>query len=102
MENQYKLEEFGIDLHKIMMQEDEKRKYDEIPSRIRRDFGLPEKIGSYEIDFKKVRKRDVSKKKTRPLWSGQDVLPDQLDHSKSLSVIDHINSIRVWPDGFTG
>lgn len=70
MENQFKLEEFDNALHKILMQEDEKRQHDEIPHKIRRDFGLPEKIGSYEIDFEKVRIRDVSKKKTRPLWSG--------------------------------
>jgi len=33
------------------------------------------------------------------MWSGQDVMPVQLDESKSLWVIEHINDIRVWPTG---
>lgn len=102
MENLFIHQEFEMALHKILMMEDKQRKHDEIPHKIRKDFGLPEKIGSYDIDFNKVRMQDVSKKKKRPIWSGQDVLPDLLDHSKSLDIIDHINSIRVWPEGFTG
>ena len=33
------------------------------------------------------------------MWSGQDVMPIQLDESKSSWVIEHINDIRVWPTG---
>lgn len=36
------------------------------------------------------------------MWSGQDVMPIQLDESKSTWVIDHINGIRVWPVGPRG
>ena len=41
-------------------------------------------------------------KKLSPHWSGQDVLPIQLDHKKSLFVIDHLNNHRVWPAGLSG
>jgi hypothetical protein len=30
------------------------------------------------------------------------VLPDHLDYKKSLRIIDSINSVRVWPSGFSG
>ena len=36
------------------------------------------------------------------MWSGQDVMPIQLDESKSFWVIEHINDIRVWPVGVRG
>ena len=48
---------------------------DEIPGDIRREFNLPEKMGIFEINFSQVRKDDISRKKQKPLWSGQDVIP---------------------------
>ena len=36
-------------------------------------------------------------KKRRPMWSGQDVMPDKLDYATSLKVIENLNGIRVWP-----
>ena len=59
-------------------------------------------MGVYEIDFQAIRKDDISYKRLRPLWSGQDVLREKLDNAKSLSVVDHISSHRVWPNGFPG
>ena len=56
-------------------------------------------MGLYEIDFNKIREYDVSFKKQKPLWSGLDVLRDRLDEEKSLWVVQHLNFIRVWPEG---
>lgn len=36
------------------------------------------------------------------MWSGQDVLRDQMDKSSSLWVVDHLNMIRIWPNGVFG
>lgn len=36
-------------------------------------------------------------KKRRPMWSGQDVIPDKLDYATSIKVVEHLNNIRVWP-----
>ena len=88
-----------------MMDEDRhegKDHKDEIPEEIKKKFNLPEKMGIYEINFNQIRREENSFKKLTPHWSGQDVLPMQLDHKKSLSVIDHLNSHRVWPLGIHG
>jgi hypothetical protein len=37
-----------------------------------------------------------------PIWSGQDVLPDKLDHEKSTIILDLINVYRTWPKGIWG
>jgi hypothetical protein len=37
-----------------------------------------------------------------PKWSGQDVLPDHLDYSKSQVIVDEFGWIRVWPTGLYG
>lgn len=75
---------------------------DEIPKAVREEFDLPDKLGMYEINFVKIRKNDISAKKQKTTWSGQDVLRDGLDYSKSVSVVETINKIRVWPLGFFG
>lgn len=36
------------------------------------------------------------------MWSGQDILPDRLNYKSSLWIADHINSVRVWPEGLAG
>ena len=36
------------------------------------------------------------------MWSGQDVLPLQLDEAKSDWVITMVNANRVWPPGLHG
>jgi hypothetical protein len=36
---------------------------DEIPSLIRKKYGLPDKLGMYEIDYNKLRNDDISYKK---------------------------------------
>lgn len=52
----------------------------------------------FNINFPEIRKQDAAKKRNRPLWSGQDVLPDNLDASKSAFLLTHLNSIRIWPE----
>lgn len=37
-------------------------------------------MGIYEIDFDKIRSDDIQYKKQLPIWSGQDVLRDKIDH----------------------
>lgn len=49
---------------------------DEIPIEIRQEFALPKKMEYYEVNFSEIRKNDTSRKRNRPMWSGQDVLPD--------------------------
>jgi hypothetical protein len=70
-------------LHNIFEQDKEKgRNYDqdEIPDAIRKKYGLPKPMGKYEVDFDKIRNGDINLKKQLPVWSGQDVLMDKLDH----------------------
>ena len=43
---------------------------DEIPTAIKDEFDLPDKLGMYEINFFKIRKNDVSFKKHKQTWSG--------------------------------
>jgi len=50
-------------IRKILAQPAERKKYDEIPKDVRHQFNLPVKMGIYNIDFKEVRKEDISKKK---------------------------------------
>lgn len=70
---------------------------------LRKEFQIPENIGKYELDFDYIRKTDYSKRKFRPVWSGQDVLPDVLNFEKSMACcIEKLNSIRVWPTGSHG
>ena len=96
-----KLERFQRAYQEIMDQPDE-RNEDQIPANLRKNFGIPEKMGIYEIDFQAIRKDDNSYKRCRPIWSGQDILREKLDNSKSLFVTDHISSHRVWPVGYAG
>jgi hypothetical protein len=56
---------------------------DEVPRKIREEFSMPDNLGEFEIDFEKIRLHDHSKKKFKPIWSGQDVFPDQLDFKQS-------------------
>ena len=53
----------------------------------------------YDLDFDFIRKQDYSKKKFRPIWSGQEVIPDVLNFEKSLEVVALLNRQRVWPQG---
>jgi hypothetical protein len=57
-------------------------------------------MGECEIDFDFVRKSDYSKRKFRPTWSGQDILPDALNFENSMPVVELLNATRVWPPGF--
>lgn len=75
---------------------------DEIPDEIRKELNLPENMKIYGVNFAEIRKMDANKKKTSPLWSGQDVLPQTLDVSKSLEVISMLNANRIWPTGIFG
>lgn len=67
---------------------------------MREQFDLPDKLGIYEINFTKIRKYDVEKKKQKTTWSGQDVLRDGLNNEKSIKVVNILNNIRVWPADF--
>ena len=71
---------------------------DEIPDNIRNEFHIPNDMNYFDMNFKKIQKRDASVKRLTPFWSGQDVLEMKLNHDKSLRIIDQINSIRVWPN----
>ena len=73
---------------------------DEIPKEVREEFDLPDKLGMYEINFTKIRRHDISFKKQKQIWSGQDVLRDGLDNEKAVLVTNTLNNIRVWPEGF--
>jgi hypothetical protein len=75
---------------------------DEIPFDVRRDLHLPQKMGIYEVNFDNVKLQDIDAKKQLPQWSGQDVLPDQLNELKSHWIIKQINRNRVWPTGMDG
>lgn len=44
--------------------------------------------------------RDKSKKRKRPWWSGQDVLEIGLNNELSSWVVERINGVRVWPQGW--
>lgn len=75
---------------------------DEIPQLLRKELELPENMEHFNIDFLEVRRKDAFRKKLRPVWSGQDVIPDSLNSSKSYSVVEQMNAIRVWPAGPRG
>lgn len=75
---------------------------DEIPDEIRKELNLPENMRIYGVNFAEIRRNDASKKKTKPLWSGQDVLPYTLDVPSSLTIIGLLNSNRIWPTGIFG
>lgn len=49
---------------------------DEVPRNIRQEFNFPDSLGEFEINFEKIRLHDHSRKKFKPIWSGQDVFPD--------------------------
>lgn len=100
----HQIEQFENNLHKIFEQDDEaeRKKLDEIPHALRHEFNFPAELNLLEIDFKEIRKLDATKKKTRPQWSGQDIIPDKLDHNKSMSILNTINEHRVWPLGILG
>lgn len=99
--HEHRVKEFEMALKRIV-DEDEKEKaavLDEVPVSLREELRLPEKMSIFGVNFNEVRKMDVSRKKWRPIWSGQDVIPDKLDFQKSTRVLDSLNSIRVWPTG---
>jgi hypothetical protein len=75
---------------------------DEVPRHIRQEFSFPDTLGEFEIDFEKIRLQDHSRKHFRPIWSGQDVFPDQLNFKDSMNPVKLISAVRVWPPGFHG
>ena len=72
---------------------------DEIPKELRNEFDIPDpdKMDGFQPDFFNIKRHDLQLKKRRPMWSGQDVIPDKLDFETSVKVVEHLNSIRVWP-----
>jgi hypothetical protein len=58
-------------------------KSSEIPRTLRDEFLIPEKMDGFAVDFGNIKKDDAQKKKLRPMWSGQDVMPDHLNFHKS-------------------
>lgn len=99
--DQKALNEFSDQLHEFFENEENRRrkKTDEIPKDLRAEFLIPEKMQGFQVDFGNIKKYDASRKKLRPMWSGQDVLPDHLNFEASAYVVSHLNSIRVWPSG---
>jgi hypothetical protein len=53
-----------------------------------------------QINFNEVIKKDCSRKRNTPLWSGQEVLAIGLNNELSEWVIERINAVRVWPKGW--
>ena len=97
------MEDFERQIHSIFAADENSReKPDEIPVNIRKEFDLPKQMEIYEVNFNQVRKFDASKKRNTPIWSGQDVIPDKLDASKSAIVCEILNKHRVWPLGIQG
>ena len=47
-------------------------------------------------------KKDISRKKKHPHWSGQEVLETGLNNELSAWVVKRINAVRVWPKGPLG
>ena len=85
-----------------ILAENEGSEEDEIPDMLRAELHLPKSMNFFEINFNAVRDKDAQTKRIRPMWSGQDVLPDNLDASKSIDILSQLNSIRVWPGGLSG
>ena len=75
---------------------------DEIPADIREELDLPKNLGKNQIDFDSVRIKDNNVKKKTPIWSGQDVLTDSLNASKSTWILSFMNAVRIWPKGGLG
>jgi hypothetical protein len=79
--HQEQILQFEKKLDRIIHNEDPSNPQgDEIPSELRKELDLPDNITGYAIDMHKIKEHDFSVKKFRPIWSGQDVFPDRLDH----------------------
>lgn len=104
VQKQNVIENFEKELRNIIKEDRQRRiKFvDEIPMDIKRQFNLPDEMRQYQLNFHAVKRSDFALKKQKPLWSGQDVLPVRLDQKKSQYITNHINSIRVWPEGVQG
>lgn len=57
---------------------------------------------SCTVNFEEVIKKDCSRKRRTPKWSGQDVLEIGLNNELSMWVTSRINAVRVWPLGIAG
>ena len=101
MDFQSRLERFQRAFEDIQNM-DEGKKEDEIDVNVRKDFNLPEKMGIYTVNFSAIRKDDAARKRKILLWSGQDVLREKVDASKSQGIADSLTAHRVWPTGFKG
>ena len=75
---------------------------DEIPIELRQEFSLPKMMHIHEVNFTEIRKNDASHKRNRPMWSGQDVLPNEICECKSREILTKLNAHRVWPAGVAG
>jgi hypothetical protein len=53
-----------------------------------------------KINFNEVIKKDCSRKRNTPMWSGQEVLEIGLNNELSEWVVERINAVRVWPKGW--
>lgn len=63
---------------------------------------MPGDLGENEVNFNEVIKKDCTRKRITPYWSGQDVLEIGLTMDLSYWVIEKINAVRVWPKGIMG
>ena len=97
---QRQLQEFEEKAREILFDEDEKDVIiDEIPIELRQEFSLPKRMDIHEVNFSEIRKNDASKKRNKPMWSGQDVMPDVVCECKSRDILEKLNAHRVWPTG---
>lgn len=51
------------------------------------------------MGWEAVIKADYLKKRQTPLWSGQEILTVGLTPALSGEIVNHINAVRVWPQG---
>lgn len=104
VQKQNAIENFEKELRNIIKEDKQKRiKFtDEIPLDIKKQFNLPDEMRQYQLNFHSVKQSDFALKKQKPMWSGQDVLLARLNQKKSQYIVNHVNSIRVWPEGLQG
>lgn len=68
---------------------------------IKQEFDLPDiQEEGNDINFQEVLRKDCSRKRNTPMWSGQEVLEIGLNNELASWVVERINAVRVWPKGW--
>ena len=102
--HQQKLE--NLEIEAIRIQDGprfkDRPKHQHIPPELTSELDLPLDMESCTVNFEEVIKKDCSRKRRTPHWSGQDVLEIGLNNELSMWVTSRINAVRVWPQGMAG